>query len=265
MSSLKEELSTLATCVTLERSDGVGIALTSCDRAIRVNQIKHEPVPGFVPHAVQEGDAGEQTTELTSALNTDLIRASDIRLGRWDGARVRLTAASWEAEEEMAELLVGRIGEITSHGDVFTAEFSSRSMKLALSPCPATTPECRAALGDQKCRIALGPLQQRARIIAINGFSLELDRAIGADFQFGTARIVSGRASGLRQPIVDTTATSIRLREVDRVIAVGDQLILTPGCDKRPETCRMRFSNMVNFRGEPQIPGTDFLMRYPGA
>lgn len=35
------------------------------------------------------------------------------------------------------------------------------------------------------------------------------------------------------------------------------------GCDKRFATCRDRFSNTLNFRGFPTIPGDDFLTAYP--
>ena len=38
---------------------------------------------------------------------------------------------------------------------------------------------------------------------------------------------------------------------------------LVAGCDKTPETCHARFGNIVNFRGEPHIPGNDKVFSYP--
>jgi hypothetical protein len=35
------------------------------------------------------------------------------------------------------------------------------------------------------------------------------------------------------------------------------------GCDRQVRTCRERFGNVVNFRGFPHIPGSDFVLRYP--
>lgn len=46
-------------------------------------------------------------------------------------------------------------------------------------------------------------------------------------------------------------------------IQVGDELRLYPGCDKTLATCRDKFDNVINFRGEPFVPGSDFLARYP--
>ena len=39
---------------------------------------------------------------------------------------------------------------------------------------------------------------------------------------------------------------------------------LVEGCDKQLATCRTRFANAVNFRGEAHLPGNDLLTRYPG-
>lgn len=47
--------------------------------------------------------------------------------------------------------------------------------------------------------------------------------------------------------------------------AVGDRLIVYPGCDKRHATCVARFNNAINFRGEPRLPGRDQIMAYPDA
>ena len=44
------------------------------------------------------------------------------------------------------------------------------------------------------------------------------------------------------------------------VPAVGDRVRLIAGCDKRAETCRMKFLNFLNFRGFPHLPPEDWLI-----
>jgi uncharacterized phage protein (TIGR02218 family) len=44
-------------------------------------------------------------------------------------------------------------------------------------------------------------------------------------------------------------------------IQVGDRLRLYVGCDKLRSTCFERFANVINFRGEPDLPGLDALTR----
>lgn len=49
----------------------------------------------------------------------------------------------------------------------------------------------------------------------------------------------------------------------DRCGVASDHPEVGGGCDKRFETCLARFSNILNFRGFPAIPGNDFLSRWP--
>ena len=77
---------------------------------------------------------------------------------------------------------------------------------------------------------------------------------------------MSGAACGWRSRILRAEESSIVLRDLPPVaIAAGTRFRLTEGCDKRFATCRGRFSNSINFRGEPHLPGNDLLTRYPGA
>ncbi len=44
----------------------------------------------------------------------------------------------------------------------------------------------------------------------------------------------------------------------------GDAYSLTKGCDKTIATCFSRFNNVVNFRGEPLVPGLDRMLETAG-
>jgi uncharacterized phage protein (TIGR02218 family) len=50
-----------------------------------------------------------------------------------------------------------------------------------------------------------------------------------------------------------------------KTISVGDSYSVYAGCRKRfLEDCRDKFNNVVNYRGEPYVPGTDQIMQYGG-
>ena len=58
----------------------------------------------------------------------------------------------------------------------------------------------------------------------------------------------------------------VRLADLpSQPVTEGTAVLLTQGCDKNFSTCRDRFANSINFRGEPYLPGNDLLTRYPGA
>jgi uncharacterized phage protein (TIGR02218 family) len=47
-------------------------------------------------------------------------------------------------------------------------------------------------------------------------------------------------------------------------IQVGDGFKIIAGCDKTHETCQAKFNNILNFRGEPYVPGVDALLTTAG-
>jgi uncharacterized phage protein (TIGR02218 family) len=46
-------------------------------------------------------------------------------------------------------------------------------------------------------------------------------------------------------------------------VAPGDALRIEAGCDKRRETCQVKFDNLRNFHGFPDIPGDDWVITDP--
>ena len=50
---------------------------------------------------------------------------------------------------------------------------------------------------------------------------------------------------------------------VKKTIQACDEFTVLPGCDKTRDTCRDRFDNIENFRGQPDVPGKDRLVEYP--
>jgi hypothetical protein len=46
-------------------------------------------------------------------------------------------------------------------------------------------------------------------------------------------------------------------------ITIGDRFMYYAGCDKRRDTCQTVFNNILNFRGEPDMPNMDAYLQYP--
>jgi len=87
-----------------------------------------------------------------------------------------------------------------------------------------------------------------------------------ADYIFGELRWLEGPNCGLVFAIIKGQGNDIWLADQpSQAVSVGDRALITTGCDKSFSTCRDRFQNSINFRGEPYLPGNDLLTRYPGA
>ena len=74
----------------------------------------------------------------------------------------------------------------------------------------------------------------------------------------------AGRDGLVRIDRLDGVVRTVELWEETRFpIEVGDRLRIHAGCDKAAETCRVKFDNLLNFRGFPFMPGEDWSVAYP--
>ena len=261
-------LTSIGLCWLIERPDGAGIALTSHDQAMRVGSTIYEAAPGMLPAAVQLRAGLEPNgSEIAGAITSGSLDEQDLLLGRWDGARVSLSAADWRQPlQTEVPLMRGQLGEVRLEKGEFKAELRGASARLQAAICPETSPECRAELGDKRCRVDLAGRTMLATVDAVNGRRLVLDSAVSTDFLWGRARFRSGANCGLISVLVAVDEANVELRDTARAeIVPGDRIELRHGCDKSFATCAGRFANAANFRGEPHLPGNDLLTRYPGA
>ena len=268
MSIVDGELTSIALCWRVERKDGAGIAFTTHDRELLSEGDAYRAAPGMVPAAVTRSLGLEpHSGEARGVMSADALEAGDLALGRWDGAGVRLTAVDWQASDvETIQLLGGEIGSVSIDGESFTADLRGAAARLEEPVCPATSAECRAHFGDKKCRVDLAGRTVSARVVSANDGELVVDQALDDRFVLGRLRFMSGANCGLTNVVLAVSGAGMTLRDLPRApVEAGCRVELREGCDKRFETCVSRFQNAVNFRGEPHLPGTDLLTRYPGA
>ena len=262
------ELTSLAFCWRIERRDGAGLALTSYDRPLIVDGVRYDPSPGMTPAAIRsELGLGPRTSEIAGSLTSVAISDADVSAGRWDAAAFKLFAVDWERPEAVVtNLLEGELGQVTTKDGKFEAELLGAAAKLAGPVSPSTSPECRAELGDPRCRVDMTGRRLRAKVTDVSGHIVALDRLVDERFRFGELRFLAGAANGDRRRILSVDGQQLHLRSAPSgSIAIGAPVELVEGCDKRLATCSGRFGNAANFRGEPHLPGNDLLTRYPGA
>ncbi|MBP2279021.1 MULTISPECIES: DUF2163 domain-containing protein [Sphingomonas] len=270
MSFLDGTLTTVALCWRIERRDGVTIGLTDHDRDLAIAGLVHRAAPGMTPSAIKRSDGLEaDTMDIAGALTSAAITDGDLLAGRWDGARVALFAVDWtDADAAHVPLGEGTIGAVETDRGAFTAELRGASAALERPVVEATSPECRAELGDVRCRVAMAGRRRMVRVTGIVEQVVTVDAVEPSDNAYGAGllRWIGGANSGLESAIARSAGATVTLRSAPALtVAVGDRVELIEGCDKSLATCAARFANAVNFRGEPYLPGIDLLTRYPGA
>ena len=274
-------VTTVALCWRVERRDGVAVGLTGHDRDLLVDGLVHRAAPGMTPSAIArsgvlEPGAEADTMDVAGALSSAAIGERDLLSGRWDGARVRVFAVDWTDPRAPLTLGEGVIGAVELGEDGFTAELRGASAAFDRPVVEETSPECRATLGDRRCRVAMAGRRRFARVTACEGAVVTLDLAAAGDgdpYAGGLLRWFGGANSGLESAVTAsepgagaTGTTRVTLARAPVLVVVPGVLVeLSEGCDRSLATCATRFGNAVNFRGEPYLPGIDLLTRYPGA
>lgn len=270
---LKAEIVPLAWLWTLRRSDGVVLGFTSHDRDMERGGIRYRAAPGMVPSAIKlSASLDADTMDISGALSSAAITEEDLDAGRWDGAAISLHAANWE-EEDVATILIasGTLGAVERKRGAFSAELKTLAHRLDSWPAPTTSPDCRAALGDRDCRVDLAPLTRLVRIASGEARTVEVEAASGAGLEigvyaFGSLRLLGGKYCGLHFAVQGQDGQRLTLaRDLPGAVEAGTLARLVQGCDRRMTTCATRFANAINFRGEPYLPGMDYVTRYPGA
>jgi uncharacterized phage protein (TIGR02218 family) len=83
----------------------------------------------------------------------------------------------------------------------------------------------------------------------------------------GTVTWITGQNAGVSMEMKTydpNTSTVYLWLGMHFPITAGDTFYYYPGCDKTRQTCFSKFNNILNFRGEPDIPGLDAMLAYPG-
>lgn len=267
---MSDRVVALALCWRIERRDGVAVALTDHDRDIQVDGVTYRAAPGMTPSAIVRAEGLDpDTMEVAGALGGAAFRRDDLLAGRWDGARGVMSAVDWsDPSVPSVPLGEGTIGEVELRDHGFTAELRGAQSALERPVTEATSPACRAALGDMRCRVAMAGRRRVARVTAVAGEVVTVDQGepVANAYGDGQLRWIGGANSGVTSAVERSDGDTVTVRMPPPfAVRAGVLIELVEGCDKRLATCATRFANVVNFRGEPYLPGIDLLTRYPGA
>jgi uncharacterized phage protein (TIGR02218 family) len=245
------EVTTLATCWPLV-----------------IDGLTYVAATGFLPSAIKSGaDLSVDNLDVDGFLDDDALKAEDLTAGLFDGARIDIFLVNWAALSQGRLLLRrGWLGEVKRADNRFSAEIRGLANRLQQTSGKLYSRLCRTDLGSAECQVVLGPLTDELAITAVSGgdtFTVATARPTGF-YTFGICTFLTGANAGAATEVLQHNGESIQLfTPMPRPIAIGDEVRLVAGCDKTPETCHATFANILNFRGEPHIPGNDKVFSYP--
>jgi len=274
---LEAGATSLAWCWVLTRRDGAVHGFTDHDGPLAAAGVTCEPSSGFTPGEVSaESGFTPVRAAVFGALNSQRISEDDLDNGVWDGARVEVYRVDWSEPELFYRAFTGELGAVKRTQNGFEAEISGLSARLNRRIGRVYARRCGAELGDERCGVDVETPAFRADAAVLTAPSPGAVIAAGLE-GFGSGWFANGvliwtsgaNAGATGRVIVHRKDAGGDVLELDpapaRLPETGDEAVLVAGCDKRAETCRDKFANILNFRGMPHMPGNDVLMRAAGA
>jgi uncharacterized phage protein (TIGR02218 family) len=259
---------TLAYLWRVERRDGAVFGFTNHDEALTIDGVVYEAATGLMAGAIEKSlGLAIDTASAEGALSSAAIDAGDLAAGLWDGARVDISRVDWSDTALRVALFAGRLGEIRRGEAGFAAEMRGLQAAYNAPMGRVFSRFCDAELGDARCAVDLGAPAYRGEGVVSDVIGAGAFKAAGLD-AFAPGWFTRGAliwASGARAEIAAHRAEAGVILELARPapIATGAAFVVTAGCDKRLETCRAKFANVLNFRGFPHMPGNDAVQAGP--
>ncbi len=262
-------------CWAVRRKDGVAYGFTDHDLPLAFGGMEFLPDSGLSAKAITSTTGlSVNNTEALGMLSAAAISEADIDAGRFDNAEVTLWLVHWDDTAAREVQFSGTIGEITREAGIYRADLRGMTERLNQEQGRAYLRSCSAVLGDAHCGVNTNDATFSATA-PINGIDdlqvLRLDLGTPYTdrwFEGGALTVTSGAGAGIMvsiksDEIVDGLRQIKLWQPLRADVAQGDSVNIVAGCDRRADTCRVKFDNMINFQGFPNIPGDDWQMSVP--
>ena len=273
--------SAVCACLVVTRQDGVVERFTSTDHNVTVAGVgapydgTYQAATGLdVSNLVVQSGLAVDNMELTVLPDETSYPQVDILAGRWNNAAFRLFECDHINPSLGINLLKrGTTGEADTLRSSNRFEFRGLKQALQQQLGEVTSKTCRYRLGSTAkphglCMVDLAPWTNTYAITAVasrHQFTCSAATEVDDYYGEGIAHAMDGENAGYEQKVKSFAAGVVVLAlEMPFDLNVGDTVRLTAGCRKRlTEDCKTKFSNVLNFGGEPHMTGPDLLTADP--
>lgn len=271
------EVTTLATCWKLTRRDTSVLGFTDHDGNLTISGVTYVAATGFTPSAIASSSGlSVDNMEVEGMIAAGSITEADILAGLYDFAEIEIFMVNYaDLAQGALKLRRGWLGEVSVKRGQFVAEVRGLAQALSQNIGELFSPSCRAALGDARCGINLASHTVTGSVTGVTGGSRQEFRDSSRSeasglFTSGLVTFTGGSNNGLAMEVKEYRLAAgiggiVTLAlPLPYAIQSGDSYSLSKGCDKTLGTCLARFNNVLNFRGEPHVPGLDRMMETAG-
>jgi uncharacterized phage protein (TIGR02218 family) len=213
----------------------------------------------FTPGAIySSSELGQDNFTIYGTIDGEVITQDALLAGEFADAYLEVFLIK---NNEKIILKTGWVGGVKYANNQFSLAIASLGAKTNKIIGNCYSPNCRAEFADQYCKInkehysfegEVSSLAENSNIV-IDVKRNEPDHY----FSGGVLELYNGK----KYNVLGFYEGKIILDSVfDLKLELGDKYRITAGCNKTLEHCINKFSNVINFRGEPFIPNRHKLL-----
>lgn len=263
----------------LTRTDGEVMRFTDHDSELEIDGEPYIPSPGPAPSNVRrQGELENTDLEVLSFLSSDAITEEDLAAGLYRSAEIVVDEVDWRwpwiGPFERERYYIARTFWT---GLGWRAELRGPSHVMDKTWGRSVHATCDVQrLGDARCGVNLAPFTEIGCVVAgtldaqrrsvIRFTMASVTSQADGWYDHGEVQFTTGRNVDLWRPVrryLDGNRDFHLQIPFPFPIEAGDVATIVAGCDRTAATCRAKFNNMANHRGEPFWPSDDQILK-PG-
>jgi uncharacterized phage protein (TIGR02218 family) len=237
--------------IELDIGDGAGTAIYRADLGVSFSNID---IPGGL-------DTGN--FEFEGPISSIITREAVLG-GRFNYATVYPFEVNWKAPDTgRREFPKGNLTEINIEGGKFKAQVRDLRDKFNQVIGNVITNLCKAE--HAACCVNIGAETATTVTAVASALEFTVAATLTDNHVPGRVWFTSGDLVGTRSvEIYSRSGNTITLfAPLVELPQIGDALVVKEGCDRTRTMCRDRFDNVLEFRGYPEVPGSDQVLRMP--
>lgn len=223
--------------------------------------------PGITVSAVVKSAGGQpDNAQVEVTTSAQFMTTNRLRQGSLKNASFDIWVVDWRDPDHYGPIALfsGGVGELKfdNKGMIDLGLNGSIGGGVQSNIGELYAQQCRARLGDARCKFDLEAVKVAVEIDTIedSGYSFTAADMIGKTtdyYKFGNVLWATGLNAGLTDEIKANVNASGKVTLIlypRNPMVVGDTGHVYPGCDYLVSTCKTKFDNLNNFRGEPYVP-----------
>lgn len=159
-SDLQHDVTTLATCWDITRTDGVTLAFTDHDQDLVVSGVTYKASTGYARTAMKaDPTMAVDNIDVQGILDSTEISDTDLKARKFDYATFHIFAINWmNLTNGPLKMRTGWLGEAERlPTGIYKIELRGLTQALVTETANNFQPLCRADLGDTKCKVPIKP------------------------------------------------------------------------------------------------------------